>query len=159
MDVFYCSLFLKKFLSPVFSIHGRMNIECIGNLPIWGRLVAIISIHSMCIQEKVLIYSSNVCINANTSHFFFFLLKELIPIILMLLCFYAYFWVWNLSLWIHLLCKLLLMLKENEQNLSMSDCTRENFRLQIVTFFIEENRKKYQWEQRAMCLVNTIEPV
>lgn len=51
------------------------------------------------------------------------------------------------------------MLKENEQNLSMSDCTRENFRLQIVTFFIEENRKKYQWEQRAMCLVNTIEPV
>lgn len=73
MDVFYCSLFLKKFLSPVFSIHGRMNIECIGNLPIWGHLVAIISIHSMCVQEKVLIYSSNVCINANTSHFFFFL--------------------------------------------------------------------------------------
>lgn len=127
-------------MSPVFSIQGGMNIECIGNLPIWGHLVAIISIHSMCIQEKVLIYS-NVCINANTSHFFFCLLKELIPIILMLY-FYAYFWVWNLSSWIHLLSNLLLMLEENERNLSMSDCTRENFKKVTICYLYRGRQEK-----------------
>lgn len=45
-----------------------MTIDYIGNLSLFGQLVAIIYINSMYSQEKVLTYSTNVCINANASY-------------------------------------------------------------------------------------------
>jgi len=50
-----------------------MTIDCIGNLSLFGQLVAIINIISMYSQEKVLIYIGNVCINASARHGLFFL--------------------------------------------------------------------------------------
>lgn len=42
------------------SSQWSMTIDYIGNLSLFGQLVAIININSMYSQEKVLIYSTNV---------------------------------------------------------------------------------------------------